>query len=217
MPRRREVLATNEIYHVFNRGVEKRTIFENRQEYLRFLLLLQFYQRIHRHQFSRLTHRARLDVIHKQEGIPRVEIICYCLMPNHFHLLIKQLTDNGVSHFLKTVSDGYAKYFNKVHQRVGPLFQGKFKAVRIEDGSQLLHVSRYIHLNPFVSSLTKTPGEYPWSSYREYVGDMVGFCSKGIVLDQFKSISKYRQFVENHADYAKKLHRIEHIAIDLYN
>lgn len=143
-----------------------------------------------------------------------VEIVCYCLMRNHYHLILKQLTDRGISDFFSKVADGYTKYFNTIYERVGPLFQGPFKAVHIEDDKQLLHLSRYIHINPITASLVKKAEEYPWSSYREYLEQDKGFCQKEIITEQFKSSSQYQKFVNDYADYKKKLRKIEHLLIE---
>lgn len=214
MPKRREIFASGEVYHIYNRGVEKRVIFEHTREYQHFLELLQFYQRLHHLRFSKLTSQERVKIITDEKGEPLVEILCYCLMPNHFHLVLKQIVDLGVPRFVQLIGNGYSHYFNKLHERVGPLFQGKFKAVRIQDNKQLLHVSRYLHLNPVVSSLVERPDEYPWSSFQEYITGQKGFCSKDLILGQFKTIASYQKFVEDYADYAKKLHRFEHLMLE---
>jgi len=214
MPRRKEPLVTGEIYHVFNRGVEKRPIFENARHYQRFLDLLPFYTRSHHLKFSTLSGKEREEVISKKTGEKLVEILCYCLMPNHFHLMLKQSSDHGIKNFMRIVADSYSHYFNITKERVGPLFQGKFKAVRIEDDAQLLHVSRYIHLNPVVTELVKEPEDYDWSSYLEYIAKKKGFSITEIILDQFKSITFYKNFVHDYADYAKRLHKIEHLLLE---
>jgi len=153
-------------------------------------------------------------MIAKKSGALLVEIICYCLMPNHFHFLLKQTTDNGIREFVRKATDSYAKYFNILHDRTGPLFQGNFKAVRIENNNQLLHVSRYIHLNPVTAYLTEEPSEYRWSSYREYAENISRICSKDIVLSQFRSPRAYQRFVIDLADYTKKINRIEHLLLE---
>ena len=140
-----------------------------------------------------------------------VDIVCYCLMPNHFHFLIKQLRPNGISEFVGKLSNSYTKYFNIKHKRSGPLFQGQFKAVHIESNEQLLHLSRYIHLNPLVSYVTRSLEKYPWSSYPEYVNlSSSNISSKEIILEQFRSIENYKQFVIEQEDYGKKLELIKH-------
>lgn len=139
-----------------------------------------------------------------------VDIICYCLMPNHFHLLLKQLKDGGISEFISKLTNSYTKFFNIKNNRVGPLLQGQFKAVLIESDEQLIHVSRYIHLNPLVSHLVKDLYQYEWSSWREYMGSIQEFCSKQDILAFFKSPEHYRKFVLDHADYAERLESIKH-------
>lgn len=216
MAYRKVPLVSGEVYHIYNRGVEKRPVFQTIPDYSRFILLLQFYQRVHSYQFSRLTHNQRLEVIRKADGLLLVEIISYCLMPNHYHLVLKQIEEGGISRLARIVSDGYVKYFNKVHDRVGPLFQGKFQSVHIEDDNQLLHLTRYQHLNPVTAGLVPAPRitDYRWSSYNEYLGNAVGFCTKNLVLEKFSSKAKYKRFVEDYADYAKKLKKIDYLLLE---
>ena len=131
-------------------------------------------------------------------------------MPNHFHFLLKQLRDDGITEFASKLTNSYTKYFNTKHTRVGPLFQGEFKAVLIESDEQLLHLSRYTHLNPLVSYLTKNLNSYEWSSYGEYAGNQPGICAKKDVLAFFNSPNKYSQFVMDQADYGATLNFIKH-------
>lgn len=136
-------------------------------------------------------------------------------MPNHFHLLLKQVADNGISEFIGKISNGYTKYFNTKHNRVGPLLQGAFKAVPIETDEQLLHLSRYIHLNPFVTELSKDLNTYKYSSYREYMDlDSKDLCSKELVLNFFKTAKEYKKFIDDHSSYAIELERIKHLLLD---
>lgn len=144
-----------------------------------------------------------------------VEIICYCLMPNHFHFLLKQVREGGITEFISKISNSYTKYYNIKNNRVGPLLQGDFKAVHVESDEQLIHLSRYIHLNPLVGYVTKDLEIYRWSSYREYIGlDNSEICAKDIILGQFKSLDDYKQFVLDQEDYAKNLEMIKHQLID---
>lgn len=145
-----------------------------------------------------------------------VEIICYCLMPNHFHFLLQQKVDGGITEFVSKISNSCTKYFNTKNQRIGPLLQGEFKSVHIETNDQLIHVSRYIHLNPLVSFLTDNLETYPWSSYLEYLGKVKAHtCPKEIILDQFKSLQDYKQFVLDQENYGKQLEMIKHQTLDL--
>lgn len=212
MPYRTTLLATGEYYHIFNRGVNKLPIFIGVQDYKRFIKSMLYYQLAGpKPSFSLFSPLSQeLD---KDNKI--IEVNCYCLMPNHFHFLLKQTKDGGISEFLRKFSNSYTKYFNTKHNRVGPILQGEFKAVLIESNEQLLHLSRYIHLNPFVSGQTKNLDEYIWSSYLEYVGlSDKEVCLKDIILDQFKLPQDYKQFVLDQTGYGMELEYIKHHLLD---
>ncbi len=146
-----------------------------------------------------------------------VDIICFCLMPNHFHFMLKQKLDNGISTFISNFTNSYTRYFNTKHERIGPLFEGIFKAVRIESEEQLIHTSRYIHLNP-VSSFLIEPKDlenYQWSSYLEFLGfSDENLTIKNLVLNFFPLVSDYKKFVLDHADYARQLELIKHLTLE---
>lgn len=220
---RNVVLANEEIYHVFNRGVERRTIFTTKWEYQRALELLKYYR------FSNLPARfsqvIRLPKDEKEQillniiknNVRLIEIIAFCLMPNHFHFLVKQIKDNGIKTFTSNFTNAYTKYFNTKHERTGPLVEGIFKAVRVETDEQLVHLSRYIHLNPVSSFIisAKDLENYPWSSLPQYLGQKDDdFCSKDIVLRLFPTTQKYKTFVFNQITYAQELGKIKHLAMD---
>lgn len=224
MPTNRKVVfANDEIYHVFNRGVEKRPTFTNKRELARGVQTLDFYRfadlPIKLSKFLTLSQDQRENLIKNIRANFKklVDIISYCLMPNHFHLLLKQRMDNGISIFLANITNSYTKYFNAKHERVGPLFQGLFKAVHIGFEEQLIHVSRYIHLNP-ISSYLIEPEEldsYIWSSYPEYMGLLNrNIIDPEIVMDLFKSKAKYKKFVLDQVDYARKLEQIKHLTLE---
>ncbi|RJP46388.1 MAG: hypothetical protein C4584_01650 [Armatimonadetes bacterium] len=213
MPSRIFPFVNDQYYHVYNRGSEKRSIFEGRRDYSRFLKTLDYYQLDGpKPKLSKYFKYQKVKLDQKKKII---EIICYCLMPNHFHFLIKQVKDGGITEFLGKISNSYTKYFNTKYNRIGPLLQGEFKAVLIEDDSQLIHVSRYIHLNPLTSFVIKDLNNYQWSSYREYIrntNDQI--CNKDIVMSLFKSPETYQQFVMDQADYGQQLETIKHQLID---
>ena len=213
MPSRIIPYVNDHFYHIYNRGSEKRPIFENQRDYQRFLKTLRYYQiEGPKPRFSRFPSPLvnKLD-----ESKQIVEIIAYCLMPNHFHLLIKQLKDGGITEFVGKLSNSYTKYYNTKNNRVGHLFQGEFKAVIIESDEQLTHVSRYLHLNPYVACLTKEVDQYKWTSYREYIDQgFPGLCSKEEVLSHFKGPQDYQQFVLDQASYALEIEFIKHQLIE---
>lgn len=213
MPYRITPLINGQVYHIFNRGVEKRNVFTNRREYAHFLEAAKYYR-----QASPRVRFSKAD--NDREGnLPDnklVEVVAYCLMPNHFHFLLKQTDNNGISTFMRKLINSYTRYFNTRNDRIGSLFQGPFKAIRIESDEQLVHVTRYIHLNPLVGSLAKDLRSYGWSSYLTYVG-LKGddkLCNKK-EIEKLVFLGNYEKFVQNQADYAKQLSNLKHLAFDL--
>lgn len=224
MPGRNIVLANNEIYHIFNRGIASQLVFFNKRTYERAIETIFYYQNkntpIKYSKFLKLSMSERSDLL--KESRKRkdwlVEIISYCLMPNHFHLLLKQLVDNGISKFVGDFTNSYTRYINTKQERNGPIFEGKFKSVRVETEEQLLHVQRYIHLNPYTSYLIKTIEDletYTYSSFPEYTGKHNSdFCSKDIILGNFKNISSYKKFIFDQADYQRQLANMRHLLFE---
>ena len=222
MPIRKTPLVNGEYYHVYNRGVALQPTFSSKREYDRFLLCLSYYRfsnlpfKLSR--FLQLPKEEQESVMKnlKQDNDKMIEIITFCLMPNHFHILVQQITNGGISKFLKLITDSYTRYFNTKSERVGPLFQGAFKAVRIENDDQLIHVSRYIHLNPLVSYVVREKDflEYPWSSLRNYISGDFQFVNPEIVLANFKSPQDYLRFVMDQKDYGKELEKIKHLTLE---
>lgn len=214
MPGRITPLVSGEYYHIFNRGSEKREIFTKPRDYNRFKQTLYYYQFLGpKPSFSKFS-KSDLNSFKPHQSQKVVDILSYCLMPNHFHFLVKQLKDRGISTFISQLSNSYTKYFNTKYQRIGPLLQGAFKAVRIETDEQLVHVSRYIHLNPVVSDLVKMPEQYDWSSYNEYATQNPTICLQDEVMSFFSSPQKYQEFVEAQIDYGTTLEILKHRAID---
>ncbi len=176
-----------EFYHVLNRGVEKRKIFLDTRDYARFI-----------HNLYEFNSTKRVSPNHGRDtmmdigcpsfdeidGDPLVDIHFFCLMPNHYHLLVSPLVEGGVSLFMKKINMGYAKYFNERYERSGSLFQGKYKSIHIVDNAHFMYLPFYIHLNPLdhtvptwrersipsaekVLTLLDT---YKWSSHLDYSG-----------------------------------------------
>lgn len=200
------------IYHIFNRGVEKRVIFLDDQDYNIFLYYLFIYTADPKkvlNKYPELPLRLYNKNLHSQ-----IEVLAYCLMPNHFHLLLKQRSINGVSKLLKQITNAYTLYFNQKYKRVGSLMQGRFRAVKIDNDDLLIHISRYIHLNPLVSNLTDNLKNYQQSSYLEYMNRKDGICMKNLILDYFSSLKGYEEFISDQKDYAQKIEKIKHMALD---
>lgn len=203
----------NSYHHIFNRGVEKRKIFLDIKDYNIFIYYLYIYLKplnevLLRHPQLPLRLQGR-------NLSSEVSLVSYCLMPNHFHLLLKQKTKDGISKLLKQVTNAYTEYFNKKYARVGSLLQGPFKAVKITTDEQLIHLTRYIHLNPLIGSIVNNLEDYPWSSYKSFItGKEADLCDKQIILHRFNSTSDYQKFVLDQANYANELQKLEGLTIE---
>jgi len=223
MPIRKTPLVSNEIYHVFNKSLDGRHIFIDKKSLQRAFLCMQYYQRStpplkfsHFLQLSKDYQEKILQNIKSDKSL-NIEFLAFCFMPSHFHFLIKQVSENGISRFTSNFINSYTRYFNTRHDRNGHLFQGQFKAVHVEDDDQLLHISRYIHLNPYSSHLVKNIDDlvkYPWSSYTEYLEGGEVCAGKDMILDQFNNSNDYELFVKDHSDYQRNLESIKHLALD---
>lgn len=205
-------------YHIYNRGVEKRDIFLDNQDYCVFLHLLKYYlsppDPNNEHPLSNLSltgfNPVRLRPLQTLYG--KIELLAYCLMPNHFHLLAKQRTLDGITQLTRKLATTYSMYFNHRYKRVGHLFQGAFKAALIQEDQYLLHLSRYIHLNP-VEVTGLDPVTYIYSSYAYYLGTKsASWVKPQFILEYFQSnnsllstkINSYQKFVEDYLEDSKE-------------
>ena len=144
------MLDNDHIYHIYNRGVEKRDIFLNNKDCLRFIVnLYEFNNTAPAINFGRNLDSQPIEVrLQSSRKEPLVDILAFCLMPNHYHLMLRQLLERGITEFMRKLGTGYTNYFNLKYNRVGPLFQGKFKSVILEREQHFQHLPHYIHLNP---------------------------------------------------------------------
>lgn len=151
-------------YHLYNRGVEKREIFLDAQDYKTLLYFLK--------QYLQPPSLEGLKPFRQKSLAGEISLLAYCLMPNHFHFLVRQSAKDGITKLMNRIGTNYGMYFNKRYERVGSLFQGVYKAVLIDNEARLLHLSRYIHINPYGienRSFGKLV-DYPYSSYGDYLG-----------------------------------------------
>lgn len=214
MPYRRDIFREGEVYHIFSKSIAGFKIFRNKKEYSRMVELLKFYRK------KESEKRRFSQAIHKEEKTHQnnkniVKIIAYCLMPTHLHLILAPEDEEAVSCFMKKVLGSYAKYFNLKIKRKGPLWESRFKSVKVETDEQLLHLTRYIHLNPVTGGLVEKPEEWLFSSYREYL-DMVKEKEKICEYSDFLDISpsSYKDFVESRIEYQKELALIKKLLIE---
>ena len=217
MAMRRPPLATNKIYHIILRGVGDIKIFKDESDYYRAIFSI--------YEFNTTTpieirlQREKRQTIKKHGGQSSdtrdhlVDILAFCFMPNHIHLLIKQLKDNGITQFMKKVGTGYATYFNKKYSRRGHLFQNRFQAVRIKDDNQLKIVFAYIHSNPIsliesewkengiidLNKVIKFLENYKWSSYLDYIGGKAfpSITNRDLVNEMLNGVVGCREFIND--------------------
>jgi putative transposase len=192
---------TGELYHVYNRGVDGRNIFSDEDDVRRFfqsmiefnsvepigsLYLKSFLQKAQENSLRRLTSQSE----------KLVDFVCYCLNPNHFHFVLEQNVEGGISEFMKRLG-GYTKYFNEKHERKGSLSQGTYKSRHADDDEYLLHLSVYVNLNARVHKLDDSLSKLTMSSWNEFTDKKVsGICSKEIILDRFTGKAEYRKHAE---------------------
>lgn len=169
----------------------------------------------------RKTKFSRWRNIKKKENIERnirdklVDIIAYCIMPTHFHLILKQLKDKGISTFISLISNSYTRYFNIKHKRKGPLWEKEFQNVLVSTDEQLLHLTRYVHLNPVTAFLVDKPQDWPFSSYKEFLGEVKEddkICSFENILDI--TPKEYKTFVDDRISYQRELGKIRHLLLE---
>ena len=211
---RRVVLSEGEFYHVYNHASHNLQLFSTNQSYGQFLEAVNFYVqsrplvRFSIYKKSRNSHP--IDLLD-----PLVRVICFCLMPNHYHFVLKQEKNEGIRKFIQRLCNSYSHYYNKKNKSGGSLFKGNFRAVRIENNEQLLHLSRYIHLNPVTDYFVEKPEDWHFSSYCDYVGNgRFDFIEPDVILDQFSEKKDYQKFVLSRKDFQRKLGVIKKLLID---
>lgn len=180
----RKIKFQNEnYYHIYNRGVDKRRIFDDKGGYIRFLNYL------HKSLFKRGSASY-------EEAEPRISLVAYCLLPNHYHLLVKQSKDNGVSDYIHDFSTSYTMFYKTKNNRSGVLFQGRAKVKEIKSDNYLLYLSAYVNGNAEIHKIIKAEN-WPWSSYLDYIGKRNGTLPrKENILKEFFDLNEYQEFVK---------------------
>lgn len=242
---RKLVFAQNEIYHIYNRGVEKRDVFLDDNDRLRFIHNLYEFNDSQPAVPSNIKYASRnpgkeASQMHLKRCLEAqllnrkrvVDILAFCLMPNHFHLLIQQKEEKGIVRFMQKLGTGYTNYFNQKYQRVGSLFQGRFKAVLVERDAHFLYLPHYIHCNPLDLATPdwrngKTTGaqdsmtfleSYRWSSFPDYIGknNFPSVTERALLIESMGGHDQYKQNTAlwlNNA--AEKMEMIKNTALDL--
>jgi len=204
---------------VLTKSIAQFVIFNNDDESLRMLQVIRYYQRegpeIKFSKFIKLEEGTRLNkknLLSKKEKL--VEIIAYCIMPTHIHLILKQQMQNSISKFMNNILNSYTRYFNIKHKRKGPLWEARFKNILVETDEYLLHLTRYLHLNPVTAHLVNKPTNWMRSSYNEYLSKNGNnkICKYKDLLD-IRPVS-YKKFVEDRISYQRGLAKIKHLLLE---
>ena len=191
--------SNGEYYHIYNRGVDRRDVFCDQRDHTRFLKSMREFNNketigsLYELDYHR-NKETKFPIGNLVSGL--VDIVCYCINSNHYHFLLKQVSDNGIEKFMHKLGVGYSKYFNHKYDRSGSLFQGTFKAVHIDSNEYLLWLSGYVNGNIEIHKIAKAEN-YKWCNYQDYLGKRNGtLCNKEIILSQFRNLEEYKEFIK---------------------
>lgn len=232
MPPRNIQFANEEFYHLVKKGVEEREIFLDEEDNLRFmnsLLVFNDKEPTPWNMRAFWEQRDPTSLINYMPEKPLIEIHAFSLMKNHFHLLVRQIKEKGVVDFMQKLG-GYSYYFNKKYKRVGPLFQGRFRAILVETEEQLKNTFAYIHTNPisFIEPGWKENGinnlpeavqflkKYKWSSYPDYLGEenFPNIINKNFFLNLFGDEDGCKKEIESWLQYKKEINDFKNIILE---
>jgi putative transposase len=192
MPNRADTFIPGQYYHIYNRGAAKEPIFSNQGNYEYLLQLVRRYQK----KYS-------------------VTVLAYCLMPNHYHLLLRQETDEPLSKFINVLFNAYVQAVNIQQKRKGTLFEGRYKHIRIDRWEYLIHLCRYIHRNPVKARLATKPEDWPFSNYRDWIGLRNGTLKDDtFIRDHFMHAQNYLEFVNDFQDDQRNYEKISNYTFD---
>jgi len=196
---RNTIFVTGEYYHVYNRGTDKRNIVSDIFDSQRFL---QSMDEFNSEEPIGSIFQNSFPKTKKLSGptTKLVNIVAYCLNPNHYHFVLEQLVDGGISEYMKRLGGGYTRYFNERYDRNGVLFQGRYKSIHIDSNEYLLYVSAYVNKNNVVHQLSGPTTKLvrsSWDEYMDRVSMEASICEKKIILEQFENVKMYEKFVDD--------------------
>jgi putative transposase len=212
---RKDKLVEGEYYHIFNRGVDKRTIFEDEKDFRRFCVSMDLLNderdglMVKWRDFKKCSPRAQLLEFKEQclkDRKSLVEIIAFCLNPNHYHMLLRQRGGKGIEKFMHRLGTSYTNYFNERYDRSGSLFQGRFKATHLSSNSLLFYLSAYVNCNSEIHGIAKAKN-YRWCSYGDYLGvsnSRKDILSKDLLGEHFKNAGELEKFSDEHIQHFKQ-------------
>lgn len=232
MPIKRPPLVNGEIYHIVVRAVDGLKLFRDEKDYLRKIHNLFEFNDSNptKWQYRRYYENGSRDIIKREKRNLLSEILTFCLMPNHIHLLVRQLIDGGISKFMRKIGAGYGIYYNNKYKRSGHVFQGKYRAVHVKNDQQLQTTFVYIHANPVsliapnwkengikdVNGAVSFLENYKWSSYQDYLQNknFPSLTSREFLTETIGGVEACRELVNNWLEYKKELTDFEKVAIE---
>ena len=208
MSTRKTPFVNNEFYHIYNRGIDKRSIVGDARDVERFMQSIGEFNAlepigsIYEKHFADKKFGSLASKTDKNELEKLVNIVAYCLNQNHYHFILEQLAEKGIEKFMHRLGTGYTKYFNNKHKRTGSLFQGKFKSIHVSSNEYLLHLSVYVNLNNRIHKFGSKASKFmsyrsSWDEYIRNEKSIRGLCVKDIVLNQFDGGEDYQKFAED--------------------
>lgn len=228
---KRPQIVENQFYHIYNRGVEKRNVFLDNKDHLRFIHDLYEFNDEDAvmnaaYYFNPKTMEVEPHYIQKERKQRKllVEILTFALMPNHFHMLVKQVRHNGIAKFMQKLGTGYTMYFNQKYKRVGGLFQGRYKAVLVQEEAHFTYLPSYIHLNPIkiyggstsINDTMRFLRGYRWSSFLDYIGkkNFPSVTSRQFLLNYFGGEKKYADEIRDLLRNKERFAEVADVSVD---
>jgi len=217
--RRKNVLSNGSVHHIYSRSIAGYKIFQKSDYYLRMINLFKYYcmktPGIKFSDFLVIKNKGRFMKKHFNDKDKLVQIIAYCIMSTHIHLVLMQLQDDGISLFMGNVLNSYSRFFNIKVSRKGPLWESRFKNVQIETDEQLMHLTRYLHLNPVTAGLVEKAEKWQYSSIKEFLGKV----KEGEEVCQFNNLmefdaNNYKSFVNSQKVYQRQLAKIKEFLLE---
>ncbi len=216
MPGRQHKLINGAIYHIYNKAFDRRKIFEDENLSMQFLNITRYYRstnaKIRYSKFIKLSPDFQNNIYEKilLKNDFRISLLTYCIMPTHYHFVLRQNIDKGISTFISQIQNSYTRYYNLRTERSGPIFIRRFKSKPITSEELLKHVVRYILLNPFSSEILSNKNEiliYPWTSFHDFIDPYKNSMTEvEFILSLFKNnIERFKKFILDNADYQKTL------------
>jgi len=202
------------VWHVFNRSIAEYQIFNTPADYKRFITAMDFYRYNNKNKIS-LSNLLYFDkdlIFNKNERF--IKINSYCIMPNHYHVIVDDNDSNLLSKYISNLENSYTRYFNIKHKRKGPLWESRYKKIPVTKNEYFIHLTRYIHLNPVTAYICSKPEEYEYSSYKEFLSNQEDICDfKYLMPEDFES-KIYKDFVEDRISYQRELNKIKNLIFD---